>query len=88
MAGGVDVEEVPRPEIMCRHYLSSIAKCAHVLNPPVLSTPGMMRRRFWTMDFFVRVQYTSMSSLAVAPCSENFGGEIIVIIPCHFPNEY
>ena len=44
-AGGVDVEEVPRPKIKCRHYLLSMAKCAHVLSAPVLSTPGMMRRR-------------------------------------------
>ena len=48
-SGGVYVEEVPRPDIKCRQYLSSMAKCAHVLSAPVLSTPGMMRRRLWTM---------------------------------------
>ena len=44
-AGGVDVEEVPRPEIKCRQYLSSIEKCAHVLSAMALSTPGMISRR-------------------------------------------
>ena len=44
-AGGVDVEEVPRPDIKCSQYQSSMAKCAHVLSAPVFSTPGMMRRR-------------------------------------------
>ena len=44
-AGGVDVEDV-------RQYLSSMAKCAHVLSAPVLSTPGMMSWRLLTMDFF------------------------------------
>ena len=28
-----------------------MAKCAHVLSSPVLSTPGMMSRRLWTMYF-------------------------------------
>ena len=45
VGGGVDVEEVPRPEIKCRQYLSSMKKCAHVLSAPVSSTPGMMSRR-------------------------------------------
>ena len=40
--GGVDVEEFPRPEIKCCHYLSSVEKCAHVLIAPFLSTTGMM----------------------------------------------
>ena len=44
-AGGADVEEVPRPEIKCRQYLSSMEKCAHVLSAPVLSAPGMMSWR-------------------------------------------
>ena len=44
-AGGVDVEELLRPEIKFRQYLSSREKCAHVLSAPVLSTPGMTRRR-------------------------------------------
>ena len=44
-AGGADVEEVPRPEIKCRQYLSSIEKCAHVLSAMALSTPGMISRR-------------------------------------------
>ena len=44
-AGGVDAEEVKRPDIKCCQYLSSMEKCAHVLSAPVLSTPGMMRQR-------------------------------------------
>ena len=44
-AGGVDVEEFPRPEIKCRQYLPSREKCAHVLSAPVFPTPGMTRRR-------------------------------------------
>ena len=44
-AGGVDVEEVTRHEIKCCQYLSSRAKCAHVLSAPVISTPSMMRPR-------------------------------------------
>ena len=44
-ADGVDVEEVPRPEIKCSQYLSLMAKCAHILSAPVFSTPGMMSRR-------------------------------------------
>ena len=43
--GGVDVEEVPRPEIKYHQYLSSRAKCSDVLSAPALSTPGMTRRR-------------------------------------------
>ena len=49
--GEVDVEEVPRPETKCRQYLSSMAKCAHVLSAPVFPTPGTMSRRLRTMDF-------------------------------------
>ena len=41
--GRVDFEEVPRPEIKCRQYLSSMEKFTHVLSDPVLSTPDMMR---------------------------------------------
>ena len=41
--GRLDFEEVPRPEIRCRQYLSSMEKFAHVLSDPVLSTPDMMR---------------------------------------------
>ena len=41
----VYVEEVPRTEIKCCQYLSSMVKCAHVLSAPVLSPPGMMSRR-------------------------------------------
>ena len=37
--------------------------------------------------FFVRIQYTSTSSLVVAPFSEKFGGKMVVIIACHFTNE-
>ena len=37
--------------------------------------------------FFVRVQYISTSSLVVEPCSEKFGGEMVVRVACHFPNE-
>ena len=44
-SGGVDVEEVPRPEIKCSQYLSSMAKCAHVLSAPFFFTCGMMSRR-------------------------------------------
>ena len=36
---------------------------------------------------FFCVQYTSTSSLLVSPCSEKFGGEMVVRIACHFPNE-
>ena len=39
------------------------------------------------MDFFVCVQYTPMPSLVVAPFSEKFGGEMVVRVACHFPNE-
>ena len=42
---GVDVEYFPRPEINFRQYLSSMAKCAHVLSATVFSTPGMISRR-------------------------------------------
>ena len=45
-AGGVDVEEVPRPEIKCCQYLSSMEKRSHVLSAPVLSTSGTMSQRF------------------------------------------
>ena len=45
VSGGVDVEEVPRPVIKVCQYLSSMAKCSHVLSAPVFSTPGMMSRR-------------------------------------------
>ena len=41
-SGGVYVEEIPRSEIKCYQYLSSMIKCAHVLSAPVSSTPGMM----------------------------------------------
>ena len=44
-SGGVDIKELPRPEIKCRQYLSSREKRAHVLSAPVLSTPGMTRKR-------------------------------------------
>ena len=44
-AGGVDVEEVPRPKIKCCQYLASMEKCTHILSAPFLSTPGMMIRR-------------------------------------------
>ena len=50
-SGGVYFKEVLRPEIKCRQYLSSMAKCAHVLSAPVLSTPGIISRRLRTMDF-------------------------------------
>ena len=43
--GGVDVEEFPRPDIKCCQYLSSMAKCAHVLSVTSLSTSGMMSWR-------------------------------------------
>ena len=43
--GGGDDEEFPRLDIKCCQYLSSRAKCAHLFRAPVLSTPGMMRRR-------------------------------------------
>ena len=32
---GVDAEKLPRPDIKCLQYLSSMAKCAHVLSAPV-----------------------------------------------------
>ena len=44
-SGGVDVKEVPRPEIKCCQYLSLMEKCAHVLSVPALSTSGMMSWR-------------------------------------------
>ena len=50
-SGGVDVEEVTRPEIKCRQYLSSMAKCAHVLSAPFFPTPGVMSLSLLTMDF-------------------------------------
>ena len=34
-AGGSDAEDVPRPDIKCRQYLSSMEKCAHILSAPV-----------------------------------------------------
>ena len=37
--------------------------------------------------FFVRVQYTSTSSLAFAPYSEKFGGKMVFRVACHFSNE-
>ena len=37
--------------------------------------------------FFVCMQYTSMSSLVVEPGIEKFGGEIVIRVACHFPNE-
>ena len=61
--GGVDVEEVLRPEIKFCLYLSSMVKWAHVLSDPVLSTPGMMSRRLWTMDFFFMLSTTPLSLL-------------------------
>ena len=48
---GVDVKELPMPEIKCRQYLSSREKCNHILSAPVLSTPGITRRRLCTMYF-------------------------------------
>ena len=50
-ACGVDSEEVPMPDIKFCQYLSSMTKCAHVLCALVFPTPGMIRRRLWTMDF-------------------------------------
>ena len=44
VAGEVDVEEVPRPEIKCCHYLPLRENCAHVLSALVFFTPGMMRQ--------------------------------------------
>ena len=38
--------------------------------------------------FFVCVQYTSTSSLVVAPFSENFGGKMVIRVACHFSNEW
>ena len=38
-------------------------------------------------DFFVRVKYTSTSSLVVAPRSEKFGGKMVVRVACHFSNK-
>ena len=86
-AGGVDVKEVPRPEMKCHQYLSSMDKCGHILNAPFLSISVMMSRRLLTMDFFVHVQYTSTSPPVVAPCSEKFGGKMVVRVACHFTNE-
>ena len=43
--GGVDLEEVPRPDIKCRQYLSSMEKFSHVFSDPVFFTPVMMRWR-------------------------------------------
>ena len=37
--------------------------------------------------FLVRVQYTSMSSLVVAPRGEKFGGKMVIIVACHFANK-
>ena len=37
--------------------------------------------------FLVRVQYTSTLSLVVAPCSEKFGGKMVVRVVCHVSNE-
>ena len=37
--------------------------------------------------FLVRVKYTSASSLVVAPCSEEFGGNMVVRFACHFVNK-
>ena len=43
--GGVYVKEVTRPGIKRHQYLSSMAKCAHVLGALIFSTPGMMSWR-------------------------------------------
>ena len=37
--------------------------------------------------FFFHVQYTSASSLVVAPFSEKFGGKMVVRVVCHFSNK-
>ena len=44
-SGVVDVEEVPRTEINCRKYLSSMEECAHVLSAPFFPSHGMMSQR-------------------------------------------
>ena len=85
-AGGVDVEEVPRTEIKCRQYLSLMAKCAHFLSAPFFHS-WYDETKVVDNGFFVCVQYTSTFSLVVAPCSEKFGGRMVVRIACHFPNE-
>ena len=36
--------------------------------------------------FLVRVQYTSTSSLVIAPCGDKFGGKMVVIFTWHFSN--
>ena len=38
--------------------------------------------------FLVCVQYTSASSLVVAPCGEKFGGMMVFRVVCHFSNKY
>ena len=50
-AGGVDDEELPRPEINLRQYFSSRSRCTHVLSAPVFSTPDIKRWRLWMMEF-------------------------------------
>ena len=85
-AGGVDVEDFPRPEIKFRWYLSSRAKCAHVLSAPVFHSRHDEEEAM-NYVFLVCVKYTSALSLVVAPRSDKFGGNMVVIIACYFSNK-
>ena len=59
---------------------------------PCIERSGFVHSRYDEAEvvndgFIVRVQYASMSSLAVTPRGNKFGGNIVVRITCYFFNE-
>ena len=84
--GGVDVEELPMLGIKCCQYISSRAKCAHVL------CALFYHSRYDEVEvlndgFLVYVKYTSAFSLVVAPRGEKFGGKMFARVAYQFVNK-